>query len=365
MKLIEHTAVRRRVLSGFLCLGISVNPIAALADTKGVQEPPRSTGSHDVAAATKTGGTANNTAKTRLAAATPERKIIATVNGNPIYLSEFNARYAAIMRERYYHGKPPEGAEDAVRKEVTNFLIEDELLAEEAERRGFKPDEARIKEIAAQMEARYGSRPEWKRDREDALYWMKRQVGRPGLIEQARKALREIPQPTPAQVRVYYENNPKLFTEPGKQRLSMILLDVDPGAPNADWEGRRKEAQELYFRLKDGADFAELARQYSGDKSATSGGDLGFLHGGMLEEKLQNILDKLELGAVSEPNRVLQGFVIYRLDERIAPMLREFTDVESRAQELLKRDLENQAWEENISRLRGDAKIEIFAPITK
>lgn len=336
MNLIEY--INRRILLALLCLGISGNPLPALADTKMVQEPPPA------------------------ATAIPAGQAVATVNGKPITVGEFNALYAEMIRKRFWHGAPPADQAEAVRKEAIDLLVDDALLVEEAGRRGFKPDAAKIEQAAAIMEARYGALPEWKRDRDQALSMMREQVGRPSLIEQARKALRDVPQPTPAEVRAYYEQKPELFTEPEKLRLSVILLKVDPGAPRADWDKAREEAQGIYLRLKDGADFAELARRHSGDSSADSGGDLGFVHGGMLPEKLQGKIDKLQVGVVDEPLTVLEGVALYRLDERVAPVLREFTEVEPRAQGLLKREQEEQAWKEAMSRLRGDAKIEIFAP---
>ena len=343
MQSVEH-ARYHRVFLALLCLGVFIYSPSVLADTTGVSEPQQGSGLNDVVAAT------------------PVEQVVATVNGKPIGIGEFNANYVAAMRKRFYHGKVPESEAEAVRKEVMDSLIEDVLLVEEAERRGFKPDEAKLQQAVAAMDARYGAVPEWRKDREQVLSRMKEQVGRQNLVEQTKKVLHDVPQPTPDEVRAYYEQNPKLFTEPEKLRLSVILLTADPGVPS-DWVKAREKAQEIYLRLKEGADFAELARQYSGDSSAGKGGNLGFVHVGMLQEGLQTRIDNLQIGMVAEPTRTLEGVALYRLDERVAPVLREFAEVESRAAELLKRDLEDRVWKENMDRLRGDAKIEIIAPI--
>ncbi len=359
MNLIEH-AGRHRVLLALLCLGMfSASCTSTLANRE----------SRDVVTATPAPATtvipapAPTPTPIPVAKAIPAEELVATVNGKPITIWEFNARYAAMMRERFYHGKPPEGQAEAVRKEVLDLLVENALLVEEAERRGFKPDEAKFEQAAATAEARYSAMPDWQNDRERVLSAIKGQIGRQSLIEQASKALREVPQPTPAEVRAYYEQKPEYFTEPEKLRLSVILLKVDPGAPKADLDKAREEAQGIYLRLKDGADFAELARQKSGDSSADKGGDLGYVHGGMMPEKLQEKIDKFQVGVVAEPIRVLEGIALYRLDAREASVLREFNNVETRAQELLKREQQDRAWKEAISRLRRDAKIEILMPI--
>ena len=356
MNLIEH-ARRCRVLLVLLCLGIFS---ASCTSTLPAKE------SRDVVAATPEpapASTAPAPVSIAPAKAIPVEEMVATVNGKPITIWEFNARYAATMRERYYHGRPPEGQEEAVRKEVLDLLIENALLVEEAGKRGIKPDEAKFAEAAAKAEARYGAMPEWKRDREEALSMIKEQVEDKSLIEQASQALREVPPPVPDEVRAYYGQHPESFTEPEQLRLSVILLKVDPGVP-ADVGKAREEAQNLYLRLKDGADFAELARQNSGDGSAEKGGDMGYMHGGMLPEQIQVMIDKLQVGMVSEPVRVLEGVALYRVDERVPPILREFKEVEARAQNLLVREQQDLAWKEATKRLRENARIEILVSMS-
>ncbi len=362
MYLIEQTG-RHSVLLALLCLGVlsasctstmskkdSPDAIAATADPAATLAPAPIPSPTTESAQTP-------------APAIPAEEIAAKVNDKPITIWDFNARYSATMRDRFYHGKPPEGQVEAVRKEVLDLLIDNALLVEEAEKRGLKPDETKFEQAAANAEARYSYMPEWKRDRAQVLSMIRTQVERQNLVEQVSKALREVPQPTPAEVRAFYDQKPELFTEPEKLRLSLILLKVDPGAPRTDLDKVREEAQGIYLQLKNGADFAEMARQRSGDGSAERGGDLGYVHGGMLPEKLQEKIDKFQVGVVAEPIRVLEGIALYRLDAREAPILREFNDVEARAQELVKRDQQELAWKEAISRLRGSAKIEIFLPM--
>ncbi len=365
MNLIER-AGRHCVLLALLSLGLfsaSCTSTLANRESSGVIAATAAPAEMPVTAQIPAPSPITEPAPTPAAKAIPAEEIAATVNGKHITIWDFNARYSATMRDRFYHGKPPEGQVEAVRKEVLDLLVDNALLVEEAERRGIKPDEVKFEQAAANAEARYSAMPEWKRDRGQVLAMIKAQVDRQSLVEQVSKVLREVPQPTPAEVRAYFDQKPEFFTEPEKLRLSIILLKVDPGAPKAEVDKAREEAQGIYQRLKDGADFAELARQSSGDGSAERGGDLGYVHGGMLPEKLQEKIDKFQVGVVAEPIRVLEGIALYRLDAREASVLKEFNDVEPRAQELLKRDQQDRAWNEAISRLRGGAKIEILLPM--
>ncbi len=80
--------------------------------------------------------------------------------------------------------------------------------------------------------------------------------------------------------REFYSENTVLFQSPQKVRASHILVKPDVNDPNTDpnkaSERAKAKAEALLKQLKDGADFAELARANSDCPSAAKGGDLGF-----------------------------------------------------------------------------------------
>ena len=291
----------------------------------------------------------------------------AVVNGKPIALHEYNAALAEIMRQRFYHGSIPEDKAEAVYKEVADNLIDRELLAEEADRRGIRPDMAQFEKIVAETDALYSKDAGWPAAREKMLPGLKSQMTRQSLVERLQKSVRDMPQPTLTETRTYYEQKPELFTEPAKPRLRIILLKVDPSSSTEDWSQAREKAEGIYKRIKEGADFAEEARLHSMHDSAVNGGDMGYLHGGMLTEGLQAYIDKLQVGERSKPVRMLEGYAIYQLEDLIPAKLQEFSAIQDRAQELLKRSWADQAWKETIGRLRATAKIKLLiqpSPIT-
>lgn len=300
--------------------------------------------------------------KTKKPGKAESEPLFASVNGKPITLREFNGLYASTIEQRFYHGKIPEGQDEIVRKEVSDSLITRELLVMEAEKRGIMPDPAKLQQVVADYDARYGSDPGWSQERERFMPELRAQVPRQSMVEQLEMELRKVPKPTLKEVRVYYEKKPELFTEPEKPHLSLILLRVDPASPQAEWAKAQEEAQGIYNRIKGGADFAKEARLHSAHESAANGGDMGYLHGGMLPDGLQEKIDKLKIGEVSEPIKMLEGVAIYRLENRISAKLQEFSVVEKRAQELLERERASDAWIDTVRRLRATAKIKFFVP---
>jgi parvulin-like peptidyl-prolyl isomerase len=102
-----------------------------------------------------------------------------------------------------------------------------------------------------------------------------------------------------------------------------------------------------------------MAKIHSADDSAAKGGDLGYLHRGMLAEGLHQQIDTMKAGEVSPAVDVLEGVALIKLHERNAAKLRDFDSVRPRALELLKREQADAAWKDFVARLRRDAVIEM------
>jgi peptidylprolyl isomerase len=292
-----------------------------------------------------------------VSASVPKEQVYALVNGTPITYYDFNAEYLVTLKSRFYHGRASEEKMAAVRKELTDTMIERVLAVQDAERRGIKPDEKRIDRIIANLDRR----GKLKGPNRDRLISQIRDIeGKKSQFYKLEKLLTNIPLPTQDQVKAYYDQHLDLFTEPEKLRLSVILISVDPSAPVNAWAEALEKARGVYNQIKSGADFAELARKVSGDKSAANGGDLGYLHHGMLPRGLEDKVDKFKVGEVVEPIKMLEGMAVFRLEDRIPPRVIPFDRAKARAEDLLVRDEKKRAWDENMDRLRKAAKIEIF-----
>jgi peptidyl-prolyl cis-trans isomerase D len=89
---------------------------------------------------------------------------------------------------------------------------------------------------------------------------------------------------TDEQLRTAYSNALDNFRMPERVHARHILLKTE-GKSDADKKALKAKAEDLVKQLKNGADFAELAKKYSEDGSKDQGGDLGwFTHGQMVAE---------------------------------------------------------------------------------
>jgi peptidyl-prolyl cis-trans isomerase D len=115
-----------------------------------------------------------------------------------------------------------------------------------------------------------------------------------------------------------------------QRRAKHILIQVPAEADEETVAQAREEAQALLKRVREGADFAELAREHSDDPgSASEGGDLGFFARGVMTPEFEERAFSLEPGEVSDVVRTPFGFHIIKLLEIRAsevPPLEEVRD---------------------------------------
>lgn len=300
------------------------------------------------------------TGATAAASALVQAALFATVNGKEITRNDFHSAYSNYLRQKFFHGQVPQAQLDQARQEVTDQLINRVLHQEEIVRRDIKPDLEDVEKRLQGYERRYASSPMWQQQRERLLPGLREQLSQQSQQSRLEAMVKNVAPPSPEQVKAYYDARKELFTEPEKLRLHSILLAVDPSSPRETWDAALREGQAIVKRIRSGASFSEQARLFSRDPSAETGGDMGYLHLGMMPDTLQAKLDSFKLGEVADPIEMLQGIGIFRLDERIPPKLQPFDAVAGRAKELLVRDLQEKAWSDLQSRLRSEAKIILF-----
>ena len=291
------------------------------------------------------------------AVASPDDELAIRVDDLSIGVGEFAAIFRDALRQKYYHGKVPDAEIEQFRERVAEDIVTQTVVHREAVRRGLQPDQQAIASGIEAYDAKYADDPNWQAQRERVLPQLAQRLERQSMLEQMEARIRGLPRPDANAVREYYRANPDKFTQPEQLRGSVILLPVAPSANEQTWVETAASAAELRAQIDDGADFAALARQYSGHTSAADGGDLGFLHRGMLDENVQRRVDELEIGMVTEPIRVLEGVILFRVDELRPPQLTAFEDVRERAAELLYREKQDQAWTDFVSELKATADI--------
>lgn len=125
-------------------------------------------------------------------------------------------------------------------------------------------------------------------------------------------------------LRERYEATRARFMTEERRNASHILITA--GDERGEAEARAR-AQELKQRLDEGADFGELAREFSDDPgSADQGGDLGWIEPDVMMPAFEEALYDLEVGEIAGPVETEFGFHLIRLDEIDAPRGQTFEE---------------------------------------
>ena len=279
----------------------------------------------------------------------------AVVDGTVITVHDVESALTSAINQRFYHRRPREEQLSALRQEVSDGLVNRVLLVNEALRRGISADHERVSTELTGYKRRVRDGSQWER----MLPELTRALEEKSIVAQLEAATREIAEPDASRIERYYAAHADLFTEPEQFRLSVILIKVDPSSPRETWDAAAAQAAALTARLGDGEDFAVLARMHSQDETAANGGDVGYLHRGMLAQHVEDLIDKLEVGSVSEPIRILEGVGVFRLADRKKAQLKPLDTVRERVIELWRRDEGDRRWQELIAGLREQSAISI------
>lgn len=97
--------------------------------------------------------------------------------------------------------------------------------------------------------------------------------------------------------------------------LSQILVATPLDPSPDDIAAARKKADEIYQKLKAGADFASTAIASSDDQQALKGGEIGWRKGSELPSIFSNVVPQMKPGDFSEPIQSVSGFHIVKLDD--------------------------------------------------
>lgn len=291
--------------------------------------------------------------------------IFAVVNNEVIPAKNYFDAFREGVRETFYHGKVTDKELDNFRETVAQKLVDKTLLLQQAKTLGIKPNPDQVAKEIEKKTAKYRKQQNWEKGKDAIIASVRPDIEMDNVIEQLTSQTKKVATPSLAQIRKYYEEHADKFTAPEKWNVSIILLKVEPSSPSTAWQEASEHADDLVRRLREGENFEELARIHSGDESAVDGGNMGYIHTGMLSKPAQNVLNTMDVGQISEPVMILKGVAIFRLNGIQGSRLNDFDSVKDRAEDLLYRELGDAAWENLIITLRKNSKIEINDKVVK
>lgn len=295
-----------------------------------------------------------------------KNEIFATINDQVITYGDFVRIFRFAVRNKFYHGVVPKEVLMEFQKKVGRDIVEQILIHEQALKKGLSPNRKQITEGLEEYSKKYEDDPGWQEKKNQIVPLMISQMERRDLIQQLEEKIRDIGLPKNDKgVEAYYLKHPDKFTEPKRIWISVILLSVPPYAGREMWNNAEKAASKMIEKINKGESFSENAKKYSSHPSANNGGDLGYLHEGVLEDKAQLAVDKLKIGEISQPVEVLQGISFFKLNGIEEEQLRSFVNVKERARKLLHRELKDNTWKIYLEELYRSASVKVNEDLYK
>ncbi len=250
-------------------------------------------------------------------------KIVAIVNGEIITLSELEQHRSKLRDGSEAAGNPWEKRAKVFesRREILNRLIEEKLIDQQCKKRAIKVSvrdiDMAIEEVkrlnALNDEQLKGVLKAEGLSMEDYRQQLREQIKRVKLVSRVIRP--ELIVDDEGLKRFYIEHIER-FKEPDQIRASHILIVIPQDADDLLVEALRHKGEMILERLGRGEDFGELARLYSDDASAKSGGDLGYFKRGELLQEFERIIFNLQRGLFSDLVRTKMGFHIIKVTEK-------------------------------------------------
>ncbi|MBU2512506.1 SurA N-terminal domain-containing protein [bacterium] len=284
----------------------------------------------------------------------PEEETIAVINNKKITLAKFQARLYSFL-QHYRDLITADGNElGEIKSIVINQLINEELINQEASRKGIQVSEEELESIIAESLSSYEqsnlnaylqnsdlTEEEWKATLRQFLVQKK-------LIQE--EVVEKIPI-TKREIQSYYQNNRDTFVIPAALRVRNITLSI---------EG---EAQAIRSQLLRGSSFKELIKQHSISPDKILDGDLGFITRGDLPEEMESEIFGTKFNQfkprVTDVIRSQDGFHVFMLEQFRPARNLDLEEAKSEIKQILIEQKWNEYYTQWLERLRKNASVSI------
>jgi len=250
----------------------------------------------------------------------PDDQVLAKIGSKTVTEGDLKQMANAVPEKFRYYYQTPEG-----RKQTLDYIVNIYALAAEAEKEGLdkSPDAQKLLAFT----------------RNDLLARL--------MLD---KMTKNVPEPTEADAKKYFEQNKTEFSTPESIKLHHILVENE------------KEAKDVLARLKKGEKFADLASQVSICPSKAKGGDLDWMPKGSLVPEIEEAAFKMKKGQIEGPVKSKFGYHILYLEDSKPAEEASFDQVKDYILEQIKYQKQQEQYEKVADSLRKKMNVQILLP---
>jgi len=295
------------------------------------------------------------------------RKVIARVNGEPIYEDQLQPALDKNIAQLTRHGARTDNAEmvERLRTKRLNELIDNVLIYQASNKRQVEDMDGKIDQKIADLEAKYDGEQGMERylkirrmTMDDLRVSLQSRIRIDEYLKEQGVLEPEIPE---ARIRAMYDEDPEGFSTVETIRASHILIAVDRNAGTEEKQRARQEAERIREEILAGADFAAMAKAHSDCKTAVIGGDLGQIKRGYMPAAFDEVAFSLEQDTVSEVVETRFGYHIIEVGERHPARQVPYEEVRDFLKTYLQGEESRSLLAAHVAELRKRAEIEILS----
>jgi peptidyl-prolyl cis-trans isomerase SurA len=260
-------------------------------------------------------------------------QVLVKVNGEIITKTDLEDRQIAALREMRADAaslQTDEGLRKALAEVTPQVLVDaiDEILMVQLGRdKGYRLTDENFKAWLADLRKENDLEDDAKfaavlKQEGMTLADLRRNLERNYLVGQVqRDEVGAKLQITEQEARQYYQANRNEFVQPASVTFREVLIELPAGAQTAagvnvaaDDEVRGR-IEAIRARAMAGEDFAALVAEASDSPTKANGGLIGPLNVADLSPALQEMLEKMKPGEITEPLRAAKGYQILKVEE--------------------------------------------------
>jgi peptidyl-prolyl cis-trans isomerase C len=295
----------------------------------------------------------------------PPEDRVAVVDGSAITQEDFHREMSRVKQGLRNMGKQLTDSQlSELENEVLEQLITRELLYQESQRMKISVAEAEVDEELKALKKSFPSEAEFKSALEQAELSeleVKSQIERGLAIDEFITGhFVEKVTISDNEIRAYYESHPESFKQPELIWASHILISVDTQANQSERSSARKKIEDIQQKLRNGEDFAALARNVSQCPSSAKGGDLGYFSRGQMLKPFEDAAFALMPGEVSDVVETKFGYHLIKVFEKKPKTTLTFEGVREELGRYLTQEKVQKEVSLYVQKLKENATIEVY-----
>lgn len=246
--------------------------------------------------------------------------VIAVINDDVLTNSELEDRIQLVVKqlEEKKTKLPPR---DVLKKQIIEQLIMEKIQLQRAHKVGIRVNDETVNKVVTNIARSNGiSLDEFRNillkdgfDFEDFREKIRNEI----IVKQLRqRRVENRVNVSPQEIDNYLASQKNRKGTDEEYNLGHILISLPETANAEQIQKAKQKAEEVLKKLRDGADFQQMAVAVSGGQQALKGGQIGWRKAAQMPTLFADTVPQMEVGAYSDLIRSASGFHIIKLQDK-------------------------------------------------